>query len=196
MQGPLEKKGMPNLDSMDIMYGGTVGTGKNAFCMSGQMPKESTEGYGDSVDSEEFVDSQCQPSVNVDPMEVEDPSLSRAGPAIDKGKGKLSGVYLVRGNFKKPRKKRLVVQELSESLKSISNVIVESRIVSTRPPIASTATTEFKEFLNIVLSFPKVQSGDRLFTFSTLFFMEKAENRSMFAALVHDKDIQLKWLDM
>ncbi|XP_075650137.1 uncharacterized protein LOC142620697 [Castanea sativa] len=195
-QEPLEKKRMPNLDSIDIMYGGTIAKGKHAFCTSGPMPKESTEGSEDSVDSEEFVDPQCQSSVNVDPMEVEDPSLSRAGMAIDKGKSKLSSVHIARGICKKPKKKRSVVQELFDSLKSISNVIVESRTVSTRPPIANTATTEFKEILDMVLSLPGVQLGDRLFMFSTLFFMETAVNRSMFTALVHDKDIQLKWLEM
>ena len=66
---------------MDIMFGGTVAMGKNTFCTSGKIPKESTEGFGDSANSTEFVDPQCQPSVNVDPMEVEGPSLSRAGPA-------------------------------------------------------------------------------------------------------------------
>ncbi|XP_075643182.1 uncharacterized protein LOC142614532 [Castanea sativa] len=103
--GTFRKKGMPNLDSMDIMYGGTVATGKHAFCTSGPMPKENTEGSGDSVDSEEFVDPQCQSPVNVDPMEVEDPSLSRARPAIDKGKGKLNSVHIARGIGKKQKKK-------------------------------------------------------------------------------------------
>ena len=63
------------------MYGGTVATGKNAFCTSGQLPKEATEGSGDSADSIEFIDPQCEPFVNVDTMEVEGPSLSRAEPA-------------------------------------------------------------------------------------------------------------------
>ena len=60
---------------MDIMFGGTVATGKNAFCTSGEIPKESIEGSGDFADSKEFVDPQCQPYVNVDPMEFEGPSL-------------------------------------------------------------------------------------------------------------------------
>ena len=41
---------------MNIMFGGTVATGKNAFCTSGQIPKATTEGFGDFVDSIEFVD--------------------------------------------------------------------------------------------------------------------------------------------
>ena len=53
-----------------------------------------------------------------------------------------SGVHLFRGICKKPRKKHSVVQEMSDSLKNISDVIVESRSVSTRTPFASTATTE------------------------------------------------------
>ena len=31
----LKKNGFPNRNSMDIMFGGTVATGKNVFCMSG-----------------------------------------------------------------------------------------------------------------------------------------------------------------
>nr|XP_023899797.1 uncharacterized protein LOC112011664 [Quercus suber] len=54
--GTFRKKGMPNLDSMDIMFGGTVAMGKNAFCMSGQMLKETTEGSEDSADGKEFVE--------------------------------------------------------------------------------------------------------------------------------------------
>ena len=38
------------------MFEGTVATGKNVFCTSGEIPKESTEGSGDSADSKEFVD--------------------------------------------------------------------------------------------------------------------------------------------
>ena len=61
---------------MEIMFEGMVATGKNAFCTSGEIPNDCTEGSGDSADSKEFVDPQCQPSVNVDPMEVEGPSSS------------------------------------------------------------------------------------------------------------------------
>ena len=86
------------------MFEGTIATGKNAFCTSGEIPKECTEGSGDSTDSKEFVDPQCQSSMNVDPMEVEGPSLSRAGPTVNKGKSLASGVSLFRGICKKPRK--------------------------------------------------------------------------------------------
>ena len=75
-------------------------------------------------------------------MEVEGPSLSRAGPTVNKEKGLASGVHLFRGICKKPRKKRFVVQEMSNSLKNISDVIVESRSVSTRTLFASTAAVE------------------------------------------------------
>ncbi|KAL0014452.1 hypothetical protein SO802_001521 [Lithocarpus litseifolius] len=172
--GTFKKKGLPNKDSMDIMFGGTVATGKNAFCPSGQIPKESTEGSGDSADSKEFVDPQCQPSVTVDLMDVEGPSLSRAGPA-DKGKGFASGVHLFRPIGKKPRRKHSFAQDMSESLKSISNVIVESRSISTRTPCASKTTVELKSIMDIVLTLPGVQSGDRLYMFSSLYFMEKEQ---------------------
>ena len=174
---------------MDIMFGGTVAMGKNAFCTSGQIPKESTEGFGDSAYSTEFVDPQCQPSVNVDPMEVKGPSLSRAGPAVNKGKGLASDVHLFKPICKKPRKKCSVVQEMSDSLKSISDVIAESSSVSTRTPFASTTATEIKAILDMVLSLPGVQLGDHLHLFSTLFFMEKVEGRHMFVALGDQKDI-------
>ena len=75
-------------------------------------------------------------------MEVEGPSLSRAGPTVNKEKGLANGVHLFKGICKKPRKKRSVVQEMSNSLKNISDVIVESRSVSTRTPFASTAAVK------------------------------------------------------
>ena len=129
-------------------------------------------------------------------MEVEGPSLSRVGPTVNKGKGLASGVHIFRGICKKPRKKRSVVQEMSDSLKNISDVVVESRSVSTRTPLASTATTEVQATLDMVLNLPRVQSGDCLHLFSTCFFMGNQEGKFMFAALVHQKDVQLKWLEM
>ena len=71
---------------MEVIFEGTIVMGKNAFCTSGEIPKECTEGSRDSTDSKEFVDPQCQPSTNVDPMEVEGLSSSRARPAVNKGK--------------------------------------------------------------------------------------------------------------
>ena len=78
---------------------------------------------------------------------------------------------------------------MSDSLKSISDVIVESRSVSTHTPFASTTATEVKAILDMVLSLPGVQTGDRLHLFSTCFFMGNAKGRIMFATLVHDKDV-------
>ncbi|XP_050289967.1 uncharacterized protein LOC126728140 [Quercus robur] len=111
------------IESMGIMFDGTVATGKNVFCTSVEIPKESIEGSGDFADNKEFVDPQCQPSTNVDLMEVEGPSSSRAGPAVNKGKGL-----------------------------NISDVIVESRSVSTRTPFASIAAVEVQAVLDMVLS--------------------------------------------
>ena len=85
---------------------------------------------------------------------------------------------------------------MPDSLKSISDIIVESRSVSTRPTFASTTTTQVKAILDMKLSLPGVQPGDCLHLFNTLFFMEKIEGRSMFATLVDDKYVQLKWLEM
>ena len=91
------------------MFDGTVATGKNAFYTSVEIPKESIKGSGDFADNKKFVDPQCQPSTNVDLIEVEGPSSSRAGSAVNKGKGLVSDVHHFRGISKKPRKMRLVV---------------------------------------------------------------------------------------
>ena len=84
---------------------------------------------------------------------------------------------------------------MSESLKSISNVIVESRSVSIRKDIASIATSQIKAILDMVLSLPGEYSGHYLHLFSTIYYMEKKWGRHMFLALGDDKDIQLKWLE-
>ena len=177
------------------MFGGTTATGKNAFCTSGPIPTETTEGSGDSGNSIEFVDPQCEPVVNVDPMEVEGPSLSRVGPAVNKGKGLATTVHIFKPICKKPKKRRSTAQEMSDSLKSISNVIVERSSLSARTPSAPTATAQVKEILDMVLSLPGVYSGHYLHLFSTIYFMEKEPGRHMFAALSDNKDIQLKWLE-
>ena len=177
------------------MFGGTVATGKNAFYTSGQIPKETTGGSRDSTGSTDFVDPQCEPFVNVDAMEVEGPSSSRAGPTVTKGKGLATSVHLFKPICKKSRKKRSVAQETSGSLKSISDVIVESRSVSIHMDIASTATSQVKATLDMVLSLPVVHSGHCLHLFNTLYFMEKEQGRHMFAAFGDDKDVQLKWLE-
>ena len=131
-------------------------------------------------------------------MEVKGPSSSRAKPAVNKGKGLATSVHLFKPICKKPKKKkkRSVAQEMSDFLKSISDIIVESRSVSTRPTFASTTTTQVKAILDMKLSLPGVQPGDCLHLFSTLFFMEKVEGRPMFATLVDDMYVQLKWLEM
>ncbi|XP_075637667.1 uncharacterized protein LOC142609832 [Castanea sativa] len=192
-----KNKRLPNREAMNIMFGGTVATGKNAFCTSAQMPKETTEGSGDSADSTQFVDPQCEPFLNVDAMEVQGPSSLRVGPTMTKGKGLATNVHLFKPIFKKSKKKkkRSVAQEMSDSLKSISEVFLESRSVGTRTPFASTATAQVKTILDMVLSLPGVHSGHCLHLFSTVYFMEKEKGRHMFAALCDDKDLQLKWLE-
>ncbi|KAM3701519.1 hypothetical protein ACB098_05G178400 [Castanea mollissima] len=158
------------------MFEGTVAMEKNAWTPSGQIPKESIEGSGDSIDSKKFVDPQCQPPTDVDLMDVEGPSLSRTGPTTNKGKGLARGVHLFRGIHKKRGKKRSIVQEMSDSLKIISDFIIEriieSRSVSTRTPFASAAAVEVRTVMDMVLSLLGVQPGDRLHMFSSFFFME------------------------
>ncbi|XP_030937494.1 L10-interacting MYB domain-containing protein-like isoform X2 [Quercus lobata] len=191
----LKKNGLPNRELLNIMFGGTAATGRNAFCTSGPIPTETTEGSGDSGNSIEFVDPQCEPVVNDDAMEVEGPSSSRVGPAVNKGKGLATSVHIFKPISKKPKKKRSTAQERSDSLKSISNVIVARSSVSARTPSAPTATDQIKEILDMVLSLPGVYSGHYLYLFSTIYFMEKEPGRHMFAALSDNKDIQLKWLE-
>ena len=83
---------------------------------------------------------------------------------------------------------------MSDSLKSISNVIVERSSLSARTPSAPTATAQVKAILNMVLSLLGVYVGHYLYMFSTIYFMEKETGRHMFAALADNKDVQLKWL--
>ena len=86
------------------MFGSAVATGKKSFCMSGPIPTETTEGSGDSNDSVKFVDPQCELVVNVDAMEVEGPSSSRAGSVVNKGKGLATTIHIFKPICKKPKK--------------------------------------------------------------------------------------------
>ena len=192
-----KNKPLPNVHSMEIMFEGPVATGKHAFCTSGEIPKECSEGSGDSADGEGFLDPQCEPSENsVDPMEVEGPASSRARPAVDKGKGLASDVQLFRGICKKPRKKRSTMQQMSDFLKSMSDVIVESRSVSTHnTPFHTTVANEMQAIMDMVLSLPGVQASDRLHMFSTFFFVNNIDGRNMFVANVQRKKAQLRWLE-
>ena len=110
------------------MFAGMVASGKNAFCTSGQILKETTEGSGDSADSTDFVDPQCEPFVNVDAMEVESPSSSRARPTVTKGKGLATSVHLFKPICKKSRKKCSVAQEMSDSLKSSQMLLLKAEV--------------------------------------------------------------------
>ena len=97
--------GLPNRELLDIMFGGTIATGKKSFYTSGPISTETTEGSGDSDDSIEFVDSQCEPVVNVDAMEVEGPSSSKAGSVVNKGKGLVTTIHIFKPICKKPKNK-------------------------------------------------------------------------------------------
>ena len=115
---------------------------------------------------------------------------------MNKGKGLASGVHLFKGIHKKPRKKCSIVNEISDSLKNISDVIIESISVSTRTPFASIAVAEVKVVMDMALSLLRVQSSDRLHIFSSFFFMGNQEARNMFVAHSHQKEFQLKWLEI
>ena len=123
-------------------------------------------------------------------MEVEGPASSRARLAVDKGKGLASGVQLFRGICKKPRKKRSTIQEMSDSLKSMSDVIIESRSVSTHnTPFRTTTANEMQAIMDMVLSLPRVQASNRLHMFSTFFFVNNVDGRNMFATNVQRKEV-------
>ena len=93
------------------MFGGTVATGKKSFCTSGPIQTKTIEGSGDSDDSVEFVDPQCELGVNVDAMEVEGPSSSRARLAVNKGKGLATTVHIFKPICKKPKKKSVQLRK-------------------------------------------------------------------------------------
>ena len=57
---------------------------------------------------------------------------------------------LFKGIHKRRGKKRSVVQELSDSLKSITNVIIESKSVSSLAPFTSTAATKVQAVMDMV----------------------------------------------
>nr|POE84039.1 hypothetical protein CFP56_39431 [Quercus suber] len=156
---------------MEVLFEGTIASGKHAWNPSGQIPKESTKGSGDSSDSKKFVNLQCQFPVDVDPMDVECPLLSRVRPEMNKGKGLARNVQLFKGIHKKRGRKRLVVQEMSDSLKSMTDVIIESKSISNPAPFTSTTTIEVQAVMDLVLSLPRVQSGDHLHMFIPIFFM-------------------------
>ena len=120
--------GLSNCELLNIMFGGTIATGKNAFYTSGQIPKETTRGSKDSTGSTDFVDPQCKPFVNVDAMEVEGPSSSKAGPTVTKGKGLATSVHLFKPICKKSRKKCSVAQEMSDSLKSSQMLLLKVEV--------------------------------------------------------------------
>nr|POF25145.1 hypothetical protein CFP56_47393 [Quercus suber] len=84
---------------------------------------------------------------------------------------------------------------MSDSLKSISNVIVEKSSLSARTPSAPTATAQVKAILDMVLSLPGMYSSHYLHMFSATYFMEKERARHTFEALLEDKDVHLKWLE-
>ena len=89
-------------------------------------------------------------------MEVEGSSSSRAGLAVNKGKGLATSVHIFKPISKKPKKKRSTAQEMSDSLKSISNVLVERSSLSARTPSAPIATAQVKAILDMVFSLPGV----------------------------------------
>ena len=93
------------------MFEGTVATGKNAWILNSQIPKDNTESSRKFFDNEEFVDS----STEFDKMDVKCPLLSRAGLESNKGKGLARNVRLCKGIQKNRGKKCSAVKEMSDS---------------------------------------------------------------------------------
>ena len=106
-------------------------------------------------------------------MDVECPLLSRAGLEMNKEKGLARNVQLFKGIQKKCGKKCSIAQELSDSLKSMTDVIIESKSVSSPAPFTSATATEIQAVIDMVLSLLEVQLGDHLHMFSTFFFHVK-----------------------
>ena len=69
---------------------------------------------------------------------------------MNKGKCLARNVQLFKGIHKKRGKKRSVMQELSDSLKSMTNVIIESKSVSSSAPFTSTTTTKVQAVMDMV----------------------------------------------
>ena len=85
---------------------------------------------------------------------------------------------------------------MSNSLKSMSNVIVESRSVSTHnTPFRITEANEMQAIMDMVLSLPGVQASDRLHMFNIFFFVNNVDCRNMFVANVQRKEVQIRWLE-
>ncbi|KAK9991085.1 hypothetical protein SO802_026070 [Lithocarpus litseifolius] len=94
------------------------------------------------------------------------------GPESNKGKGLARNVRLFKGIHKKCGIKRSAVQEMFDSLKSMTDVIIESKSVSSPTKFTYGTAIEVQIVMGMVLSLPGVQSGHRLHMFSSLFFME------------------------
>ena len=72
----------------------------------------------------------------------------------------------------------------------MSNVIVESRSVNTHnTPFRTTTANEMQAIMDMVLSLPGMQAGDRLHMFNTFFFVNNVDNRNMFATNVQRKEV-------
>ena len=84
---------------------------------------------------------------------------------------------------------------MSDSLKSMTDVIIESKSISSPAPFTSTTAIEVRAVMDLVLSLPRVQSGDHFHMFISLFFMENQNEMHMFVANRHDKTFQLMWLE-
>ena len=79
---------------------------------------------------------------------------------------------------------------MSDSLKSMSDVIIESRSVSTHnTPFRTTTANEMQAIMDMVLSLPRVQASNRLHMFSTFFFVNNVDGRNMFATNVQRKEV-------
>lgn len=121
--------------------------------------------------------------------------VSRARLEINKGKGLARNVQLFKGIHKRRSKKHSIVQEISDTLKSMTDVVIESKRVSSHAPFTSAAAIEVQSIMEIVLSLPGMQSRHRLHMFNSLFFMENQSAMYMFASNKHDKMFQLLWLE-
>ena len=83
--------------------------------------------------------------MDVDKMDVECPLLSRARLESNKRNGWARNVRLFKGIHKKRGKKRSVVQEMFNSLKSMTDVIIKSKSVSSLVAFTSAELLRYKQ---------------------------------------------------
>ena len=80
--------------AMEIMFEGTIAIVKNAWPQVVKYQRKTPKVLGTLLMAKTFVDPQCESSMDIDPMDVECPLMSRAGLESNKGKCLATNVRL------------------------------------------------------------------------------------------------------